>query len=51
MDIGENLVENTNYTKYAKDGMWWNSIIRYQSRNVIYPVLEGSGFVKRWGVW
>jgi hypothetical protein len=25
-------------------------IIRYQSRDVIYPVLKGSGFVKRWGV-
>jgi hypothetical protein len=25
-------------------------IIRYQSWDVIYPVLKGSGFVKRWGV-
>jgi hypothetical protein len=24
--------------------------IRYQSRDVIYPVLKGSGFVKRCGV-
>ena len=25
-------------------------IIRYQSRDVIYPVLKGSGFLKRSGV-
>jgi hypothetical protein len=26
------------------------NIIRYQSQDVIYPVLKGSGFDKRWGV-
>jgi hypothetical protein len=25
-------------------------IIRYQSRDFIYPVLKGSGFAKRWGI-
>jgi hypothetical protein len=30
--------------------MFISDIIRYQSRDVIYPVLKGSGFVKQWGV-
>jgi hypothetical protein len=41
---------------YSKEKMekyhgWYfdPDIIRYQSRNVIYPVLKGSGFVKRFG--
>ena len=49
---GHDVQEYTNSHKNVEKTyiLLWSPIIRYQSRDVIYPVLKGSGFVKRWGV-
>jgi hypothetical protein len=35
------------HNEICRDSFTKEPIIRYQSRDVIYPVLKGSGFVKR----
>jgi hypothetical protein len=41
------IEEECKHTELKSKSKEWLAIIRYQSRDVIYPVLKGMGFAKR----